>query len=238
MMAMSRVVNGPTVRVQLWCADYPPYSVGGSIYAVPGGLRVAAAKALVTSHCRVHADIIIDAAGHHLGVTWRELADIRRLLPKAQLDLHLIMLGGAGRLDQIHHERRALAAAVELGAAAITMTYEQIQRHREDLDQLRLAGHQVWVEMTPTDRITNVDGVDGALIMFIEPGTKNSADLTQLATVAYWSSRLPVGVDGGITRTIAPRCLADGACYLVSGRDLLTIDTDHQSPTTVKGSRP
>jgi pentose-5-phosphate-3-epimerase len=86
------------------------------------------------------------------------------------------------------------------------------------------------------------DDVDGALVMFIEPGTKDSADPGQLSKVADLSGRLPVAVDGRITRDLASRCREHGASYLISGRDLLTLTFDIPSaadlPPSEKGSHP
>ena len=71
-----------------------------------------------------------------------------------------------------------------------------------------------------------VDGqVDGALVMLITPGTKQAADLDQLDKLARLVTKVPVGVDGGVTHRIAKECDDRGASYLVSGRDLLLTST-------------
>ena len=82
----------------------------------------------------------------------------------------------------LSEERRALAAVVELGAVGIALSPAVISRHRDRIAALRSAGHQVWVEVHPATRAPGVasEDVDGALVMFIEPGTKDSADPTQL----------------------------------------------------------
>jgi pentose-5-phosphate-3-epimerase len=66
------------------------------------------------------------------------------------------------------------------------------------------------------------EDVDGTLVMFIKPGMKQRADPAHLAKVSRLARILPVGVDGGITPDIAAQCFQAGACYVVSGRGLLT----------------
>lgn len=242
---MSRtVIDAGSVVVQPWHQAHPPRTVGGSIYAVAHRYRVHAARALTDQGCRVHADVILDEAGRHRGVTWSELTDIRRLVPDAAIDLHLINLGQPRPEQLLVHLDRALQAVATLGATAVTLAPAQISGHRARLDRLRSAGHSLWAEVHPRTRADDLDGldVDGVLVLFIEPGTKDAADLGQLAKVAELGGRLPVGVDGGITRTIAPHCLDHGATYLVSGRDLLTVQHDPHPPvgatTPQKGLQP
>lgn len=218
-------VDASSVVVQPWHRTHPPATVGGSIYAVEHPFRVRAARALTDAGCRVHADVILDETGRHRGVTWAELTEIHHRVPDAALDLHLIHLGRPRPEQLVVHLERALQAVSSLGVTAVTLPPAEIGRHRSRLDRLRAAGHQLWAEVHPRTGAEDLDGldVDGVLVMFIEPGTKDAADLGQLAKVAELGRRLPVGVDGGITRTIAPRCLDSGATYLVSGRDLLAV---------------
>ena len=56
--------------------------------------------------------------------------------------------------------------------------------------------------------------------MLIEPGTRNAADPSLVSRVAELSTRLPVGVDGGVTSDLAERCIAAGATTIVAGRAL------------------
>jgi len=227
------------VLVQPWHRAHPAGSVGGSLYAVDHAHRVDAARALTAEGCRVHADVILDEAGRQRGVTWSELTDVRRLVPDARIDLHLIHLGRPQADQLLVHLDRALQAVTMLAASAVTLAPAHVVGHRRRLDRLRRAGHQLWAEVSPRTAATDLDDldVDGALVMFIEPGTKSAADLAQLTKVVELSRRFPVAVDGGITRTIAPSCRDSGASYLVSGRDLLTV----VPPTTAslqKGLQP
>lgn len=113
------------------------------------------------------------------------------------------------------------------------MTGEQIGRHRSGLDRLRSFGISLFEEVAPSvDRPRQpTSDIDGVLVMFIPPGTKQTADLTQLDKVARLSPKLPIAVDGGITRQIAQQCHDRGAGYLISGRDMFTT-TRNNSPTT------
>ena len=65
--------------------------------------------------------------------------------------------------------------------------------------------------------------IDGVLVMLIDSGTKQQADTTQLTKVQSLSTNYVVGIDGGVTRTLATTCVDHGAKYMVSGRDLFTI---------------
>jgi hypothetical protein len=62
---------------------------------------------------------------------------------------------------------------------------------------------------------------DGVLVMLIEPGTRGSSALGRLALVASCTLEMPVAVDGGITESIAPLCVAAGVQSMVVGRALL-----------------
>ena len=208
------------VRVSACHAEHPPVAVGGSLYALPGPLRLAGAEALTSCRCRVHADIIIGPDGDHRGVTFTELTTIRGQVPAARLDLHLIALSD----PRVEDEQQALQAAADLAADAITLTPAAINRHRTQVEQLRATGVQVWAEVPPTHTAADVpDQIDATLVMLIEPGTTNAADLTQLDKISDLARNRPVGVDGGVTRFIAPDCRLRGATYLVSGRDLLSV---------------
>jgi pentose-5-phosphate-3-epimerase len=224
--------------VASWHNQYSPYTVGGSIYAVPRPYRLAAARALVASHCRVHADVILDERGTHQGVTLSELSELRQAEPSAQVDVHLITLGSTDRSRVQAEEERVLAAVTGKGVVAITLAPDQIARYPDLLSQLRAAGSQVWVEFSPARSGAPLPVgilVDGALVMFIQPGTQDIADLNHLSKVKELSYQLPVAVDGGITDTIASRCRDHGASYLISGRALLSVTPE---PTRSTNATP
>jgi len=224
------------VLVEPWSHDHSGCTIGGSLYAVEQRARSRAAQALAAAGCDIHADVILDEHSRHRGVTWSELSEVRRLLPNVEIDLHLINLGQPRPTQLLLHLERAIQAAVSLRCHRITVVPAQIGQHRDRLDRLRAAGHQLWAEVSPreaADTIKALD-VDGALVMLIEPGSKDQADLQLLDKVTQLRPSMSVGVDGGVTRRNARACQDAGASYLVSGRDLLTTcDTDH----ALRGSR-
>lgn len=216
-----------TIALNDWYREFPRFTIGGSLYSAPADLRVDAARQLAANDCRVHIDIIIGANGHR-GVTWPEIVRVHETVPVARLDLHLILLDGVAPIDE---EVRVLDAAHDLGVVGVTLPAGTIDRHREQVAALRAAGVQVFVEAQPADPGPSDGpaahgGVDGCMVMFIPSGTKQQADPAMIDKVARLSANLPVAVDGGITRTLAPRIHGQGATYLVSGRDLFQVGTD------------
>jgi pentose-5-phosphate-3-epimerase len=212
------------VIVEPWHRNLGDHQVGGSVYAVEPGLRVEAAVQLAAARCRVHADVILSPDDRHRGVSWDELTAIRRAAPTARIDLHLIVLGQSMETVRLVEERRAIETAARIGAEFITVSDECLSRHASALAAARSAGTDVWLEVPPGRPDADQPGtaVDGVLVMLIEPGTKQPADVSHLDKVERIARTLPVGVDGGVTRSIAAQCLQLGARYTVSGRDLLT----------------
>lgn len=206
-----------------WYKNHPHFTVGGSLHAVPGNQRAATAAALTANQCRVHADIIVDGSGEHLGVTWAELADVRIAAPDARLDLHVIVP------DELTSELAAellsdvTSAARRFGVEAITLDATQIASHRPILDALRPDDIELWVELSPRASSPEIPAeIDGAVIMFITPGTQELANPAMLHHVTRLAPRIATAVDGGITEELAAQCVANGARYVVAGRSLLT----------------
>ena len=85
------------------------------------------------------------------------------------------------------------------------------------------------VEVPPDKPGTDEAGIaiDGVLVMLIEPGTDQTANLAHLEKVERLARSVPVAVDGGVTRRITAKCLKLGARYAISGRDLLTVIQPH-----------
>jgi pentose-5-phosphate-3-epimerase len=213
------------VAVEPWHRDLGDHVVGGSVYAVDPSLRVQAAVQLAAARCRVHADVILGPDGRHRGVSWDELTAIRRATPTARIDLHLIVLGQSAGPARVSEERRAIEIAVQVGAEFITVSRQGLALHADELAAARAAGTNLWLELRPDQPGTDAAGiaVDGVLVMLIQPGTKQTANLAHLEKVERLAQNLPVAVDGGVTRTIAARSRQLGAGYTISGRDLLTV---------------
>jgi pentose-5-phosphate-3-epimerase len=213
------------VALQPWYRAFDDHVVGGSVYAVKPELRVDAAVQLTAANCRVHADVILGPDNRHRGVSWHELAAIRQAAPTARIDLHLIAPGRSTDTVRLAEERRAIETAVQIGAEFITVNNRCLSRHATALTTARAAGTNLWLEVPPDEPGTDEQGtaVDGILVMLIEPGTKQAANLAHLEKVQRLAQTVPVAVDGGVTRKIAAKCLQLGARYAISGRDLLTV---------------
>ena len=209
-------VMGP-IGLNDWHREYPDFTVGGSLYAVQPGQRVQAAELLAGNRCRVHVDVIIGHDGANRGVTWEELQAVRDAVPTARVDLHLIFLHGSTPDD----EAQALQVAASHAMESLAINGGRAARHLDWLTRLRSDGVLLLEELPPETTAPVLDGrVDGALVMFIAPGTKDTADLGQLDKVQRLARALPVAVDGGVTRAVAHESYERGAGYLISGRDL------------------
>ena len=215
-----------TVQIKPWQHDLGHHVVGGSVYAVKPSLRVAAAVQLRDAGCRVHADIILGPDHRHRGVSLDELTAIRRAAPTARVDLHLIVLGTQQDPAALAEERRTIQTAIDIGVDFITVSQSRRELHQPMLAAARAAGIGLWLEVPPDSPgpdAPDTAAVDGALVMLIEPGTKQSANLGHLEKVRRLAPQLPVAVDGGVTRTIAALCVDLGARYTISGRDLFSL---------------
>jgi len=212
------------VALEPWHRAFGDHVVGGSVYAVEPRLRVEAAVQLTAANCRVHADIILGPDDRHRGVSWDELAAIRQAAPTARIDLHLIAQGNSMDTVRLAEERRAIETAVQIGAEFITVSTRCLSLHATALTAARAAGTNLWLEVPPHTPGAEEPGlaIDGVLVMLIEPGTKQAANLANLE-MERLARTVPVGVDGGVTRKIAAKCLQLGARYTISGRDLLTV---------------
>ncbi|WP_329060968.1 hypothetical protein [Streptomyces sp. NBC_01429] len=214
-----------------WYRAYPPFTVGGSLYAVPPAHRAATAAALAERDCRVHVDIIVDAAGRGLGVSRHELDRARALAPGARIDLHLIVADALPPAATAGIVGATVATAARLGVEAVTMDLARIERCPTAIDALHRSGIALWLEHSPGGRVQELPpGVDGSLVMFIPPGTKRSADPSMLTEVGRLAATMPTAVDGGITAPVAAQCVAQGATYIVAGRSLLTAASPASAP--------
>ncbi|NRG43045.1 hypothetical protein HRK28_19225 [Rathayibacter sp. VKM Ac-2835] len=209
-----------------WYTTLAPTNLGGSLYAVGATDRVAAARLLHESGCAVHIDLILDSSGASVGVELEEVAAVRAALPAARIDIHLIVLTEnyttAIRLtiSEILHD------AAAIGATWVTAADEIRAACAEEFAVLRSQNIAIWTEIAPDDDRSRVEDADGALVMFIRPGSSDRADPSILEKIPVLAQRTLVGVDGGITADLARACADAGATYIVSGRALLRGPTD------------
>jgi pentose-5-phosphate-3-epimerase len=202
-----------------WHREFPGL-LAGSVYAVPPAARASAATALCDAGLGVHVDVMADGEGLPAGVSPAELSDIASAVGPSRFDVHLI--GSPGFVDAALPDVLAHAPGkVFLPWAAFT---------EEHANAVRGAGGSAWValwqEWDGTGAPTWPAAPDGVLVMLIEPGTRDRCRTDRLAMVRALADRLPVIVDGGVTKDVAPLCVTAGVESMVVGRALLpgTVD--------------
>ena len=207
--------------LQPW--DRPPgVSTAGSLYALPPASRPAAAALLHAHGHWVHVDVLTEGGRAVGGVEVETLAAVRAALPAARVEVHVIERA-AGPADPGPDDLlgRLLAARPQ----RLVLPPAWCAAESPAARRIRTSGGELWTEVAPSVGIDVVrglgDAVDGALVMLIEPGTREVADLSRLEAVRQLAGYLPVGVDGGVRLEHTAACLAAGAVHLVSGRALL-----------------
>lgn len=197
-----------------WHREFPG-RLAGSVYAVPSAARASAAAALCDAGLGVHVDVMADGEGLPAGVSSAELSDLASAVGPARFDVHLI--GSPEFVDAALPEVLAHAPAkVFLPWAAFT---------EERAHAVRKAGGAAWIALWQEWDGTGTPAwpapPDGVLVMLIEPGTRDRCRTDRLAIVQALADRLPVIVDGGVTKDIAPLCVQAGVESMVVGRALL-----------------
>lgn len=212
-------------------------ALAGSLYAVPPELRTHAAHVLADANVAIHLDVIIDTDGDQVGVSLEDLLRVRAERPDARVDVHIIVLELAlGATETRQSTRRVRRALLDTLAVSATIRAERVSASPTLLNiepdawaRVRSSGAEVWAEIVPgDDGMTLPDGADGALVMFIRPGTVDQAAPDRLQVIAELAQTMPVGADGGITAELAQRCVEAGASVVVSGRALLTTTTSSE----------
>jgi pentose-5-phosphate-3-epimerase len=172
----------------------------------------------------VHVDVMAETEGLPAGVSMAELADIVAAIGPSRVEVHLI--GSAEFVDT------KLLRILQLRPAKVFLPWDAFTERRADA--LRAVGSSAWISLW-----TEWDGTvaprwpatpDGALVMLIEPGSRDRCRVDRLGIVTAFASEnpgMPVIVDGGITEDIAPLCVTAGVESMVVGRALL--------PTTAPG---
>ncbi|MCU1566102.1 MAG: ribulose-phosphate 3-epimerase [Pseudarthrobacter sp.] len=217
---MIGVSESPTLRLAGWAAKFEPEIISGSVYAVQPPERLEAAKMLDHAGYRVHVDLIVSADGIHVGVSPDELLLIRDALPDARLDVHLI-LPKTGLFGSVRETAEAaIRTAKDAKAETLVVSPEALHSFSDVLTEHSDHPVEIWAEVAVGSDATNVSGVDGALVMLIESGTKNSADRTHLNKVPALATAGKVGIDGGVTASVAAEAWEAGATVIVSGRAL------------------
>lgn len=211
------------VGLAIWARNFAPGTISGSVYAVPAAIRLQAARLLTDHGHRVHVDYIIADDGTHAGVTPEELLRMHRAIPEARFDVHLI-LPTKDMIDPVKSAAElAIQAAGEVKAEFFALAPRVLQDFADALEDLRTKEVPIWAEVSIGDDLTGLRRADGALVMLIESGTRSAADPSQLRKVARLAGTTPVGIDGGVTASVAAEGLQLGADVIVSGRALFEI---------------
>ncbi|WP_157521114.1 hypothetical protein [Microbacterium sp. Leaf159] len=215
---------GPVVKVKVapWGRSLSGRGLAGSLFAAPAHERLDAAHALHAEGLAVHVDLIVRQDGTHRGVTPAQVRAVRSELPHASIDLHLIVEGDPRDSHTHAAIEEAIHMGLDLGVERISLSRELLDCYHSALQDARQRGLAVWCELPHDAPADPVAGADGLLIMLIRPGTTEAADPAGLTTVRALAGRVPVGVDGGVTETLARECADLGASPIISGRALLT----------------
>jgi hypothetical protein len=205
-----------TALLSPWHEDFPGL-LAGSVYAVAPQDRTAAARAMSAAGLAVHVDVMAEREGLPAGVSTAELADIALAIPAGRLDVHVI--GSAAFADSVLPE--VLAAR----PAKVFLPWDAFTEDRAR--RIRAAGATAWITLWKEwDGLVGTEprwpaAPDGVLVMLIEPGTRDRCRLERLSLVTACAPTLPVIVDGGVTKDIAPLCVTAGVESMVVGRALL-----------------
>jgi pentose-5-phosphate-3-epimerase len=220
---MTAVSETSALRLAPWASTFIPGTISGSVYAVPAALRVEAARILTDHGHRVHVDFIVADDGSSVGVTPEDLLRMSTEVPEAKFDAHLIL----PEQDITEAVLKAAASAIhsleQVRAETFALSPQAMETFADLLRSLRERKVSIWTEVPVGADPSHLEHVDGALVMLIESGTRNEADRSQLQKVTALSTTTTVGIDGGVTATLAAEGREAGANVIVSGRALFEI---------------
>jgi pentose-5-phosphate-3-epimerase len=184
------------------------------VYAAPPPQRTAFARALAAHGLGVHVDVMADREGLPVGVSLPELHDISA--QPGSVDVHLI--GSASFADDV------LPDVLRTQPARVFLPWDTFDDARAGM--VRSAGAQAWIAVWQEWAADGAEPPpwpaepDGALVMLIQPGTRDRCLPDRLDIAAACAAHVPVIVDGGVTEDIAPLCVTAGVDMVV-GRALL-----------------
>lgn len=206
------------VRLAAW-AETLKATIAASIYPLPPQDRVRGARAAHAAGHWVHADVILQQGPGrkvvNIGVEVDQIKECLRQVPDMRLDVHLMVLPGTQCWEQAVDQ-----VAADLAGAAVSRWSGSPTVLARLTPHLQV-GCEKWVELwPPRDGATAPPEATGVLAMLIEPGTKGMADPATIDILASLGKDTLVGVDGGVTPTVASLALTAGASYLVVGRAL------------------
>ena len=202
-----------------WHHDFPGV-LAGSVYAAPDS-RVATAQTLAAAGIDVHIDVMAVSEGLPPGVSLAELQMISAVVDRERIGVHLI--GSGDYVDAV------LPKILALRPGVVFLPWPAFTAERAKAIRAHDGGAwiAVWREWDGLGDPRWPAEPDGVLVMLIEPGTRDRCRLDRLGLVTACTTRftgLPVAVDGGVTKEIAPLCAASGVRQMVVGRALLTSE--------------
>ncbi|MFD5599245.1 hypothetical protein ACFWHR_04225 [Leucobacter sp. NPDC058333] len=231
-----------------WVEGFAEGTVYGSLYAVAPAERDAAADRFVATGLPIHIDVILDrdASGTgpalsgslvHRGIDPDALLRLGERHPDSLLEVHLIVIGGAGgaaaAAETVLRDEvaRVLSIAGRIGVQRVALP-AHLAADTSLTDEFRADGGDVWAVVEPDDALHELDAlsapsgsgaITGALVMLIEPGTSQAARpelLDRVAELAELAPALHVSVDGGVDVAIATRAIELGVHHVIVGRAL------------------
>ncbi|MEJ6488312.1 hypothetical protein PQI23_01065 [Leucobacter sp. USCH14] len=219
------------------------------------------AAAGLPMHLDVILDRDTTGALVHRGIATAEMRELGARHPDSLLEVHLIVLADARHAagTALAAELRAEISAVLEAAAAVgaqrAALPAEVAADAQLTADFRAAGGEVWTVLEPGDEpaahpaanpaagpaanpaaspaAMSSTGADGALVMLIEPGTRQAARPELLDRIPQLAPTVQVGVDGGVDAVIARRAIALGAHHVIVGRALL----GPEHPEAVRGEQ-
>lgn len=150
---------------------------------------------------------------------WARTNDIGKMRLK-NFDVHLMTT----------HPERQLEKWRTCGADRIFFHHESTARHREIIDKIHALHMKAGIALNPETKINNIrlllPLLDAILLMGEHPGYGGQpfrkTILTKIKMMRKIAPRLPIIIDGGVTRASAPLLLKAGASELASGHAALS----------------
>jgi len=204
-------VMGGSGRLALWHRNFPGL-IAGSIHEVAPADRPALARLLSAHGLTVHVHA---TSGSDIAGLWTAVAATH----PAPIDVH--MIGSEAVVDDM------LPAVLAARPGRVFLPFSAFTDHRAAV--IRGADVRAWItvwdEWDDTSAPRWPADPDGVLVMLTEPGMTDGCRGAQHVKVAAACASqfpaVPVMVEGSITESFAPVCVAAGVQQMVVGRALL-----------------